>query len=191
VVVEDDYDSEYRYDERPLEPLQSLDRHGRVVYVGSFSKTLLPVLRLGFLVAPASLQPALRAAKQLTDWHGDPAAQAALAHFIDEGQLGRHVRKATRTYAARRSLLAETIRSDFAGLLELVPCSAGLHVCALSRLDTDDVVARASAAGVAVRSLESYCGETPRVSGLVFGYGTIPLSRIGPGLALLLNVMLS
>src|ERR1700754_728682 len=99
-VIEDDYDSEFRFSARPLEPLQSLDRDGRVLYVGSFSKTMLPMLRVGFLVAPASLQPALRTAKQLSDWHGDTATQAALARFIDEGLLGRHIRKATREYEA-------------------------------------------------------------------------------------------
>src|SRR5205814_4983574 len=84
VVVEDDYDSEFRYADRPLEPLQSLDRAGRVVYVGSFAKTMAPMLRLGFLVAPTSLQPALRTAQRLTDWHGVVPMQAALARFIDE-----------------------------------------------------------------------------------------------------------
>jgi GntR family transcriptional regulator/MocR family aminotransferase len=79
--------------------LQSLDRAGRVIYVGSFSKTMLPMLRVGFVIAPGSLQPALHAAKQLADWRGDLVTQGALARFIDDGLLSRHIRKATRVYA--------------------------------------------------------------------------------------------
>ncbi|GAA3120936.1 aminotransferase class I/II-fold pyridoxal phosphate-dependent enzyme [Nonomuraea salmonea] len=128
VIIEDDYDSEFRFGDRPLEPLQSLDRAGRVIYVGSFSKTLLPMLRLGFLVAPASLAPALRAARQLTDWHGALPTQAALARFIDEGLLSRHIRKATREYAARHAMIAEALGAD--ERLLPVPSTAGLHLCA-------------------------------------------------------------
>jgi GntR family transcriptional regulator / MocR family aminotransferase len=107
VVIEDDYDSEFRFEGRPIDRLQSLDRSGRVIYVGSFSKVMLPTLRLGFLVAPASLQEALRAAKRLTDWHGELPTHAALARFIDEGLLARHVRKAAREYAVRRARIVE------------------------------------------------------------------------------------
>ncbi|WP_084955270.1 PLP-dependent aminotransferase family protein [Thermoactinospora rubra] len=181
VVIEDDYDSEFRFGERPLEPLQSLDRAGRVVYVGSFSKTLLPTLRLGFLIAPASLRHALRVAKQLTDWHGEPATQAALARFIDEGLLSRHIRKATRQYAERRDRIAEVLERDFRDRLAIVPSAAGLHLCA--RLAPR---ARAhAAAGLAVEWLESYCGEEPAQSGVVLGYGSIPAARVEEGLRLL------
>ncbi len=190
VIVEDDYDSEFRFEDRPLAPLQSLDRGGRVVYVGSFSKTLLPILRLGFLVAPVSLQPALRTAKQLTDWHGDLLTQAALASFIDEGLLGRHIRKASREYAARHRLIVATLRSDFSGLLSLVRSAAGLHLAtrltATARVDLDAVVTRARAAGVEVPTLAQYCGERPQ-AGLVLGYGTIPVERIPEALRRLLD----
>ncbi|UUV30686.1 PLP-dependent aminotransferase family protein [Amycolatopsis roodepoortensis] len=184
VIVEDDYDSEYRFSDRPLEPLQSLDRDGRVVYVGSFSKTLLPLLRLGFLVAPASLRPALRQAKQLTDWHGDLVTQAALASFIDEGLLARHVRKATREYSVRRERILAFVRDELRDLLEVVPSSAGLHLCALFRphatVTVDGVVAEASRAGVAVESLAAYGGTR---GGLVIGYGLVGSDRVDEGLA--------
>ncbi|RSN17998.1 GntR family transcriptional regulator [Streptomyces sp. WAC 05977] len=184
VIVEDDYDSEYRFSDRPLEPLQSLDRDGRVVYVGSFSKTLLPLLRLGFLVAPASLRPALRQAKQLTDWHGDLVTQAALASFIDEGLLARHVRKATREYSVRRERILAFVRDELRDLLEVVPSSAGLHLCALLRphatVTVDGVVAEASRAGVAVESLAAYGGTR---GGLVIGYGLVGSDRVDEGLA--------
>ncbi|MFD1546906.1 MocR-like pyridoxine biosynthesis transcription factor PdxR [Nonomuraea guangzhouensis] len=181
VIVEDDYDSEFRFGDRPLEPLQSLDRAGRVIYVGSFSKTLLPMLRLGFLVAPASLMPALRAARQLTDWHGELPTQAALARFIDEGLLARHIRKATREYAARHALIVDALAGD--DRLRLVPSVAGLHLCARF---APGVSVRPSPR-LAVERLDSYCGETPAQNGLVLGYGAIQQSQIPEGLRLLRN----
>ncbi|RMI41092.1 PLP-dependent aminotransferase family protein [Actinomadura harenae] len=186
VIVEDDYDSEFRFSDRPLDPLHSLDRAGRVVYVGTFSKTLLPLLRVGFLIAPASLRPALHAVKRLTDWHGDPVTQAALARFIDSGELPRHVRKATRTYAARHELITEALAGDLAEWLDPVPSTAGLHVCAVLRpdapADIPAVVTEARRLGVAVEDLASYCHETPR-PGIVLGYGAIPTDRVPAGLA--------
>ncbi|WP_328615683.1 PLP-dependent aminotransferase family protein [Amycolatopsis sp. NBC_00355] len=184
VVVEDDYDSEFRFSDRPLEPLQSLDRDGRVAYVGSFSKTLLPMLRLGFLVAPASLRDALRHARQLSDWHGDLPAQAALARFIDDGLFARHIRRATKVYAERHERITSTLERAFAGRLRLVPSAAGLHLCALADDDLEPVAARASLAGAEVQTLSDLCGGYPG-QGLVLGYGAIPLERIDDGLAAL------
>ncbi|GAA3107168.1 PLP-dependent aminotransferase family protein [Streptosporangium carneum] len=185
VIVEDDYDSEFRFCDRPLEPLQSLDRDGRVVYVGTFSKTLLPMLRLGFLVAPASLQPALRAARRLTDWHGDHVAQAALARFIDSGELSRHVRRATRVYAARRERVLTTLRDDLADWLDPVPSVAGLHLCALFRPDVSVDLDRARELGVAVESLAAYRADDATPSGLVIGYGAVRAEQVADGLRLL------
>ncbi|MDP9847473.1 PLP-dependent aminotransferase family protein [Streptosporangium lutulentum] len=186
VVIEDDYDSEFRFEDRPLEPLQSLDRSGHVVYVGSFSKTMLPMLRLGFLVAPASLQPALRSAKQLTDWYSELPTQAALARFIDEGLLARHIRKATREYATRHERILTTLHRDFADWLEPVPSAAGLHLCARlapgAEVDLDRVTAHAMEAGVMVENLATFCGEAPAQRGIVIGYGAIPPEMIEPGL---------
>ncbi|BCB81933.1 PLP-dependent aminotransferase family protein [Phytohabitans flavus] len=191
VVIEDDYDSEFRFEDRPLEPLQSLDRGGRVVYVGSFSKTLLPMLRLGFLVAPASLQPALANAKLLSDWHSDLPTQAALARFIDEGLLARHVRKASRLYAERHALIVTTLKRDFTPWLRLVPSAAGLHLCALSTVELGPVVAAARSAGVAVQALRDYHLGKPERHGLVIGYGAIPTERIGEGLRRLRAILAS
>jgi GntR family transcriptional regulator/MocR family aminotransferase len=184
VVVEDDYDSEFRFSDRPLEPLQSLDRGGRVAYVGSFSKTLLPLLRLGFLVAPPSLRDALRTARQLSDWHGDVPAQAALARFVDEGLFARHIRRATKVYAERHERITSTVDRVFAGRLRVVPSAAGLHLCALADADLEPIAARAAAAGVAVQTLSDLCGGSPS-PGLVLGYGSIPVERIDDGLAAL------
>jgi GntR family transcriptional regulator / MocR family aminotransferase len=186
VVVEDDYDSEFRFSDRPLEPLQSLDRAGRVVYVGTFSKTMLPTLRMGFLVAPASLRDVLRRAKRLTDWHGEPHTQAALARFIDDGLLARHVRKVSREYAARHERIVATLERDFADWLQLVPSAAGLHLCARVRpgatVEVDDVVRRAREVGVGVQTLATFCAEVPSQPGVVLGYGAIARDRVDEGL---------
>jgi GntR family transcriptional regulator/MocR family aminotransferase len=147
---------------------------------------MLPMLRLGFLVAPASLQPSLRRAKQLTDWQGDLWAQGTMARFIDAGLFARHIRRATRRYAARHQRIVAALRDDFAGWLRVVPSAAGLHVCARARpgLDArvDEVIERARDSGIAVESLAAYCDEVPAQSGLVLGYGAIPLGKIGDGM---------
>lgn len=105
MVVEDDYDGEFRFGGRPLDALQTLDRHRSVFYVGTFSKSLFLALRLGFLVAPAWARPALLAARSAADRHGATLPQLVLADFIAEGHLARHVRRMSRSYGERRRLL--------------------------------------------------------------------------------------
>jgi GntR family transcriptional regulator/MocR family aminotransferase len=190
-IIEDDYDSEFRFGGRPLEPLQTLDTKGRVVYVGSFSKTMLPTLRLGFLVAPPSLRAALHRAKFVSDWHSSTLAQAALARFIDDGAFGRHVRRATATYRERHKMVTDAVARDFASHLELVPSTTGLHVTALAwTMSTDriaTVACRAAERSVAVQTLSSFAmsaGAGPR-AGIMLGYGAIPTARIEEGLRLL------
>ena len=188
-IVEDDYDSEFRYGRRPLESLHSLDRSGRVLYVGSFAKTMLPALRRGFLIAPAGLRPALRLARQVTDRHGDPCTEAALAAFLDEGLFARHVRTATRVYAERHALLLDALRGDLARALVPVPSAAGLHLSAHLRpgagAGAGAVAARAARAGIAVQPLADFCQVPPERDGLVIGYGSIPTAHLPAALRLL------
>jgi GntR family transcriptional regulator/MocR family aminotransferase len=179
-ILEDDYDSELRFDGRPLDPLQRLDREGLVLYVGTFSKVLLPALRLGFLVAPAPLIPALRAAKRVTDSHGPPEPQRALAELIDEGLLARHVRKLLRVYRERRDRLLETLRRELPAL-ELLGGSAGLHIAGFLG-GAERLAARALVRGVAVEPLARYYARPAR-DGLAFGYGGIRASQIAEGIA--------
>jgi GntR family transcriptional regulator / MocR family aminotransferase len=185
-IVEDDYDSEFRYGGRPIEPLQTLDPSGRVIYVGSFSKTMLPSLRLGFVVVPASLRSAVRAAKFVTDWHTPLPPQAALARFIEQGLFARHLRRMRAVYQARHQQILEVLTQQFAGRLELVPSAAGLHLTVTaptaSSEGLDAVQGRASAAGVAVPPLSMYAVDTPAPPGLVLGYGAIPTTRVTEGL---------
>ncbi|MGH8775081.1 MAG: PLP-dependent aminotransferase family protein [Jiangellaceae bacterium] len=186
VIVEDDYDSEFRYTGRPIEPLQSMDRAGLVVYVGSFSKTMLPTLRLGFCVAPPSLVPALRKAKYVLDWHTAVPMQAALAEFIDAGLLARHIRRMRNVYRVRRDRIAVAMERDFADDLTPISSVAGLHVTAwLHRGTADDaleVVRRAHDAGVEIKALSDFAVSSMTPPGLVLGYGVIPTDRIDEGL---------
>jgi len=113
-VIEDDYVSEFRYEGHPLEALQSLDRDGRVVYVGTFSKTLFPALRVAYLVLPRSLVPAFVAAKWATDRFSATLPQEALTDFITTGQFERYLRRAGNRNAARRHALIGALRQHFA-----------------------------------------------------------------------------
>jgi GntR family transcriptional regulator/MocR family aminotransferase len=183
VILEDDYDSEFRFGGRPLDPLQSLDRTGRVIYVGSFSKVLLPGLRLGFLVAPASLQPALRAAKQLTDWHSTTMLQAALATFIDDGHLAAHLRKVGRDYADRHARLTQALEARCGAWLRLVPSAAGLHLAAEvdAAVNLPVLVQRGLDRGLLVRPLSAFSRAAGSQGGLVLGYGAIRGTGIEEG----------
>ncbi len=185
-VVEDDYDSEFRYGGRPIEPLQTLDGSGRVIYVGSFSKTMLPTLRLGFLVLPAGLASAVRAAKYVTDWHTPLPTQAALARFIDEGWFVRHLRKMRTVYQARHERIVDGLAGPLGAHLAVIPSAAGFHIGALAHDANPDEIAavadRAQAAGVAVQSLSSFGFDQPPRAGLLLGYGAVSEADIPNGL---------
>ncbi len=188
-IVEDDYDSEFRFGGRPLEPLQTLDKSGRVIYVGSFSKTMLPTLRLGFLVTPPSLRDALHKAKFVSDWHSSIPAQAALARFIDEGEFARHVRRMSAIYRKRHQMLADIIARDFGEQLELIPSATGLHLTALApKLPVErinDVARNAADRGVMVQVLMDFAVNGAPRTGLMLGYGAIPTADIEEGMSLL------
>lgn len=192
LIVEDDYDSEFRFADRPLEPLQSLDRDGRVVYVGTFSKTLLPGLRVGYAIAPPSLQPALLEAKQVTDWSGDVVTQASLAAFLADGHLAAHVRRATRVYGERRRLLLDGLDSRLGDVLAVQPSVAGLHVTATFRdvaVDDVAVATEARAAGVAVDTLSSRFRGRPARHGLALGFGGVAAAEIPSAVGILAQVL--
>ena len=185
-IIEDDYDSEFRFGGRPIEPLHMLDDSGRVIYVGSFSKTTLATLRLGFIIAPPSLWPALRGAKYLADWHSPVPLQAALAEFIAAGHFARHVRRMRLVYEARHARIGEVLRDRFAGTFEVIPSSAGLHICATAPGMTVDgvkrVLQRAAQRGFACQPLSLFELSRPPAPGLVLGYGAIATDRIEAGL---------
>jgi GntR family transcriptional regulator / MocR family aminotransferase len=185
-IIEDDYDSEFRFGGRPLEPLKTLDTRGRVIYLGSFSKTLLPTLRIGFLVSPRSLQTATHKATFVSHWHAPTVAQTALAHLIDDGDFARHIRRADRVYRKRHEMLVTVVEQELADHLEIIPSATGLHVTALARTASAEqieaVVCRAAEADVAVQRLSSFAVGGIVRAGIVLGYGAIPLERIQEGL---------
>lgn len=191
-IVEDDYDSEYRFTGRPLTPLQATDGEGRVLYVGSFSKTLLPALRVGFLGVPATLAEAARRAKFVADYGTAGHVQAALAAFIEEGDLARYIRRMRRSYERRHHLLVGALREHFAGLLEPIESSGGTHVAALlapGQPPDTKLATRALGEGVNLGTISRWGIERPGPNGFVFGYGAISADRIADGLAALRRVI--
>lgn len=187
-IVEDDYDSEYRYTGPPLASLQGLDRHGCVIYVGTLSKVLFPGLRLGYVVAPEPLAAALAQAKAVVDRHSPIVAQAVLADFIGEGHFARHIRRTREAYGERRGALLEALDARLAGRIVCGPADAGLDLCMHFAAGQDEarVVQRAQAAGVDVRPLSYYanpaagpdCAVAP---GLLLGFSAFRPDQIRAG----------
>jgi GntR family transcriptional regulator/MocR family aminotransferase len=171
VIVEDDYDGEFRYDGSPLEALRGSDSASRVFYVGSFSKCMFPALRLGFLVSPQWAMPALVAAMNATDWHSSVPVQAAVAGFIQEGHLTRHIRKVRRIYRERRRhllSLLERLGDRFAA----VPSFYGMHRSVVTRraIDCEAVGEALAERGIMIHSLRRYFLGAVNRSGFVLGY---------------------
>ncbi|MDE3155328.1 MAG: PLP-dependent aminotransferase family protein [Acidobacteriota bacterium] len=190
-IVEDDYDTEFRYGGRPLPALQSLDRASRVLYVGTFSKVLFPSLRLGYIVVPDELVGAFRRAQATAGHRPSTLDQAVLAEILASGQFMRHVRRMRRRYEQRRDLLDAEIRRQLAPSLMLTGAHTGLH--GVGRLapgfDDRDVSARAAAAGISVPPLSAYYTGPPRVSGLVLGYGHLDENAIRAGVRALASLL--
>ncbi|HEX4809386.1 MAG TPA: PLP-dependent aminotransferase family protein [Bryobacteraceae bacterium] len=185
-IIEDDYDSEFRFRDRPIEPLQTLDTTGRVIYIGSFSKTILPTLRLGFVVTPPSLRAAVHRVKQLTDWHTSMPLQVALTQFIESGDFARHIRKMREAYRVRHEMVRDVLSQKFADHLQLIPSIAGLHVAAFARTASVEAISaiarKASEAGVEIQELSTFTLAKQKRAGVVLGYGAIPTSKIKEGL---------
>jgi GntR family transcriptional regulator/MocR family aminotransferase len=184
-VVEDDYDSEYRYEGRPLASLQGIDSDGRVVYVGTFSKFLFPSLRLGYIVVPPNLVDAFVAARAMAGRHSPTVEQAVLTDFIEEGHFGRHIRRMRTLYRARRAAMLRAIREECSGLLEIEPSDAGLHLTAwlAPGLDDRELVRAAAARGVEARPMSMFYGGEPGRPAVLLGYAAFDEGHIRWGAA--------
>jgi len=190
VIVEDDYDSEFRHVDRPLEPLHRLDRGERVVYVGSFSKTLGPALRLGFAVVPRALVDPLRELRAAVGWQPPATDQSALHRLITDGSFDRHLRRTRRVYAERHRELRAQLAAhpdSFTG----IPTNAGLHITAWLPHGCDEAAAVAAARdrGVAVECLGAYRIAPGARGALAIGFGTIASNAIADAISTLADAV--
>jgi GntR family transcriptional regulator/MocR family aminotransferase len=191
-IIEDDYDSEFRYAGRPLAALQGLDQDGRVVYVGTFSKSLYPALRLAYLVVPPDLVDAFTAARAVTDRQAPTLMQAVVADFLTEGHFVRHIRRMRTVYSELQETLLRAAERDLGGQLELSPSATGMHLVGWLELGRHDVeVSRAAARlGVEAAPLSSCCITRPERGGLLLGYAVFDARQIRDGVRRLAVAML-
>jgi GntR family transcriptional regulator / MocR family aminotransferase len=193
-IVEDDYESEYRYGRRPVEAMQGLDRSGRVIYIGTLSKILFPALRLGYVVLPKVLVGPFRAAKRLADRYTPTFTQVVLARFIREGHFERHVRRARAMLAGRRQALLEAVESHLKGEVAVSGTEAGLHLVLWVRgiragRTLEALIARAADSGVGIYSVAPYYLTPPRRAGLLLGYAGLDEAAIRTGIERLAMVV--
>lgn len=191
VIIEDDYDGEFRFEGRPMESLKSLDRAGLVAYVGTFSKTIFPELRVGYLVPPSSLIAALCKAKQIGDWHGCTLTQTALASFMLNGDFAKHLRRMHKHYTARRQVLLSHLTGPLAPWFDPVVPAAGIHLVARFRqgVHEKDVIAAARNESIGLYGISAfYAGEHPQ-QGLLFSYGGIDADAIDVALGKLAGLL--
>jgi GntR family transcriptional regulator/MocR family aminotransferase len=190
-IIEDDYNSEYRYSGRPLASLQGLDRDGRVIYLGTFSKTIFPALRLGYLVVPTDLIGVFAAARALTDLHSPSIDQAILAEFIAERHFARHIRRMRGIYEERQQILVEEARMNLKGMLEVAPAEAGMHLIGWLPLGIDDrdVSRRAAEANLKLAPVSAYCLNQKLRGGLLLGYTAFNERQIKLGVKKLARVL--
>lgn len=191
VIVEDDYDGEFRYESQPLESLQGIDRKGRVIYIGTFSRTVFSALRIGYLIAPHSLVQAFIAAKWLCDRHTATLEQETLAEFISSGWYERYLRKVRRRNTARRDALLAAITIHLGDRVEVTGDGAGAHVVLWprKRMVEGTVIAGAAARGVRVYGMSGYFLRKPRRSGIMLGYSRMSEKEIGEGVRRLGEVL--
>ena len=182
-IIEDDYDSEYRFDSRPIASLHSMDADARVIYVGTFSKVLFPALRLGYVVVPKDLVPMFSAMRDASDVFSSTLYQAVVTDFIREGHFARHIRRMRMVYMERRRVLVDALRKEAGDRLEVIGAAAGLHLAALLQPDVNDeaVARRAAKHGVLVTPLSSCYVKRPARGGLVLGYGGTTPDEIRDG----------
>jgi GntR family transcriptional regulator/MocR family aminotransferase len=186
-IIEDDFDSEFRYSGRPLASVQGLDRHGVVIYIGTFSKVLFPGLRLGYMVVPREVAASFTAARAVIDKYPQVINQIVLADFIKQGHFDRHLRRMRKHYDRKRRMLLEALQQEVGEVLQLGPADAGMHICGYLPDELPDVEVASVAAEQGIELLplsEFYIGTKPH-NGLILGYTAIPLEHIRDGTRML------
>src|ERR1700742_718604 len=193
-VIEDDYDSEYRFENMPIASLQGLDSHSRVIYIGTFSKTLFPSLRLGYLVVPADLVERFVAVRHALDLTPPYLQQAVLNDFMREGHFARHIRKMRSLYHERRTALVESLEKEFGGELEIWGAQAGMHLVAelpSEEREWNDVELSAAAAAKKLwlwPLSPAYIGEKKR-QGFILGFGNVGAKEIAGAVKVMRSVV--
>ena len=184
MVIEDDYDGEFRYGGQPLESLQGLDREGRVIYIGTFSRTIFSALRIGYLIAPKSLVDAFAAAKWLCDRHTATLEQETLAEFISSGAYERYLRRVRRKNTSRREVLLASISNCLGDRVELTGDGAGAHVVLWPRrrIAEQSLIEGAASHGVGVYGISPYYLKKPLRAGIMLGYSRMPQAQIQEGI---------
>ena len=182
-IVEDDYDSEYRFSGRPLEALHSLDRAGRVLYIGTFSKVLFPSLRIGYLVAPPELLAGLKATQRFRAVHLPLLEQLALTDFLIEGYFARHIRKMRQLYRERRDALVDALAQELSTKLDITVPEAGMHLAAWlpPGLSAQAVVEQASAYNLHILPISQFSQRTLSRDGLVLGFASASAQDLRAG----------
>ncbi|MGE8364081.1 PLP-dependent aminotransferase family protein [Cupriavidus sp.] len=191
LLLEDDYDGEFRFMGRPMESLKSLDKTGVVAYVGTFSKTIFPELRIGYVIPPAPLATAVCRAKQVGDWHSCTMTQTALAKFMLDGYFGKHLRRMHKEYAARRTALLAHLDGPLSQWFTALAPAAGIHLVARLKTEQDEqaLIARAAAASIGLYGISGMYGGQRPTPGLLFGYGGIGVADIHAGMEKLAGAM--
>ncbi|WP_340678568.1 PLP-dependent aminotransferase family protein [Paraglaciecola sp.] len=190
-IIEDDYDSEIRFQGSPLDALQTLDRNASVFYVGTFSKCLMPDLRLGFVVVPYWASAAITSAKLYCDWHSPVLLQETLAMFIQQGHLTRHIQKLRKCYRQRLDELHWALDHYLKDKIEAIAISSGAHMTGLittahnGQTITNDALQQ----GVKLYAICDFSNESSTMNGLVFGLGGIDKSHIAEGIYRLSRLM--
>jgi GntR family transcriptional regulator/MocR family aminotransferase len=183
IVVEDDYDSAYRYEGRPIPALAGIDLSGRVIYVGTFSKTMFPALRIGYVVVPPALRGVVLAAKAFSDRQSPILEQRALAAFIADGSFERHLRRMRVLYRSRRAALLAALRREFGADATVIGDRAGMHLVARLHGAGPDFAARALQSGVAVMSTDAHRLHGGVAGEYIFGFAELDEATIAEGIA--------
>ena len=192
-VLEDDYNGEFRYDGRPLSSMQGLEHAGarRVIFVGTFSKTIFPALRLGFVVVPPELAESFADARACLDRHSPVIEQAVLADFIQEGHFARHVRNMRHLYQERQQRFVALARQEVGDLLRVEAAPAGMRLLGWlpPEIRDVDVVAEAARRGIELLPLSRFCLIRPRRNALIIGYAPFTAPETERGLRALAQCM--
>jgi GntR family transcriptional regulator/MocR family aminotransferase len=190
-IIEDDYDSEYRYESSPITSLQGIDANARVIYIGTFSKVLFPSLRLGYVVIPADLVDAFLAVRRAMDLGSPSFYQKVLVDFIGEGHFGRHIRRMRVLYHVRRGVLVASVGKELGSMVEVVGSEAGMHLTVNLQNGASDVriAERALSHNLQIWPLSlHYLAEAPR-QGFILGFGSTPIEEIPCSVRKLRNLL--